>query len=111
MAERYLTQQYYGCCGAAIIFFGDAYSVEQDRLEATLQYVVDQQGYGMITCALIPRQSGHRHLVAAGFKIVARTMGRTNNLIRFYVKEANPAPTKAARVDTPEVPRAFGAHQ
>lgn len=111
MAERYLTQQYYGCCGAAVIFFGDVLSIEQDRLEATLRYVVDQQGYGMVTCALIPRQSGHRLLVAAGFKVVARTMGRTGNLIRFYIKEATPAPTKAARIATPDVPRAFGAHQ
>jgi len=110
MAERYLTQQYYGCCGAAIIFFGDGFSIEQGRLEATLNHL-ERNGYGMITCTLIPRQSGHRLLVAAGFKVVARTMGRTGNLIRTYIKEVNPAPKRSARTAAPDVPRTFGAHQ
>jgi hypothetical protein len=110
MAERYFTQQYYGCCGAAIIYFGNAFSIEQDRLQDTLNDL-ERRGYGMITCTLIPRQSGHRLLVAAGFKVVARTMGRTNNLIRTYIKEVNPAPKQAARTATPDVPRTFGAHQ
>lgn len=106
----YTSQEYYGCCGAAIIFFGNTQAVDPELLERTVAHL-ERNGYGMLTCTLIPRQSGHKVLVDAGFKIVARTMGRTNNLIRTYIKECKPAPKQAAPRTTTDAPRAFGAHQ
>ena len=110
MTQPYQTNQYFGCCGAAIIYFQDGLSVDPARLRRTVESL-EAGGYGMLTCTLIPRQSGHKVLVDAGFKIVARTMGRTNNLIRTYIKESRPAPKRNNQRTTTEAPRAFGAHQ
>ena len=106
----YASQEYYGCCGAAIIFLGNTLAVDPSLLRQTVENL-ERNGYGMLTCTLIPRQSGHKILVDAGFKIVARTMGRTNNLIRTYIKESKPAPKRKTERTTTDAPRAFGAHQ
>ena len=107
--DIYLTQQYYGCCGASIIYFSDGLAVNPDKLKRTVD-CLERSGYGMLTCTLIPRQAGHKHLVDAGFKVVARTVGRSGNVIRTYIKESRPA-KRAEQTPSVDTPRAFGARQ
>lgn len=99
-ADIYSTQQFYGCCGASCIYFGDGLSINPDKLQRTEQFLVNN-GYGLMLATLIGRQSGARHLLANGWTLESRTLGRTGNVIRLFIKRARPIDAPA-RTDSTE---------
>jgi hypothetical protein len=99
-ADTYGGQQFYGCCGAWCIYFGDGMSIDPDKLQRTEQAVINN-GYGLLLATLIGRQSGARHLLANGWTLESRTLGRTGNVIRLFIKRARPIDAPA-RTDSTE---------
>jgi hypothetical protein len=95
-SDNYAGQQFYGCCGAWCIYFGDNMSIDLDKLKRTEQVLVNN-GYGLLLATLIGRQSGARHLLTNGWTLASRTRGRTGNVIRLYIKRTRPvvAPSRA----------------
>ena len=102
--QSYITQQFYGCCGASTSYFAEG-KVNAQRLKDTEDTARDN-GYGMVLCVVKASQYSVKTLKEQGWEHYATSSGRSGaKLLTFgkVLKEYKPK----SRKKVTEQPRVF----